>query len=65
MILIKDMDMPEGCAGCRLKDTYYGECNVTHKRIHTWMDKAHYKPDWCPLTEIEPYGPEGTLYKEI
>ena len=57
--------MPEGCAGCRLKDTYYGECNVTHKRIHTWMDKAHYKPDWCPLTEAEPYGPEGTLYKEI
>ena len=62
--MIKEMEMPEGCAGCRLKDTYYGECDVTHRKIRTWMNRADYKPDWCPLTEIKPFGPEGTLYKE-
>lgn len=64
MVLIKDMDMPEGCAACRLKSYQYGECNVTHKRIHTWINRTDDKPEWCPLTEVEPYGPEGTLYKE-
>ena len=64
MILIKNMEMPKGCACCRLKDNHYGECNVAHKRIHTWMERVDYRPEWCPLTEVEAYGPEGTLYKE-
>ena len=64
MVLIKNMNKPAGCGECRLKDNYFKECNVTHKKIHTWIDTAHELPKWCPLIEVEPYGPEGTLYKE-
>ena len=64
MILIKNMNKPSGCAVCRLKDNHYGECNVMHRKIGAWMDKAKSIPEWCPLIEVEQYGPEGTLYKE-
>ena len=63
MVLIKEMEKPEGCASCRLKDLYYGECNVKHKRIKTFIEEGGL-PSWCPLVKVEPYGPEGTLYKE-
>lgn len=63
MVLIKDMKMPESCADCRLKDMYYGECNVSHRKITAFI-KDGGKPARCPLTEVEQYGPEGTLYKE-
>lgn len=56
MVVIEDMEIPDGCSSCRLKDTYYGECNVTHKRIRTWMNRAHAKPEWCPLTDGEERG---------
>lgn len=61
MILIKDMAMPFNCDRCRLKDTRYNECRVKWKKLSLYDNN---KPKWCPLIEIEPYGPEGTLYKE-
>ena len=64
MVLIKNLEMPESCSMCRLKDMYYGECNVKHKKIKTFIVESG-KPSWCPLTEVEVYGPEGTLYKEM
>lgn len=64
MVLIKDMEKPHGCGECRLKDNYYIECNVKHKKIHSWIGSACELPEWCPLVEIESYGPDGTLYKE-
>ena len=63
MVLIKDMEKPRSCNMCRLKDSYYGECNVKHKRVKTWIVSGGI-PEWCPLVEVEQYGPEGTLYKE-
>ena len=65
MVLIKDMEMPKCCPGCRLKDGYYRECNVKHKKIKAWLETNERRPDWCPLTEVAPYGPDGILYKEI
>jgi hypothetical protein len=50
-ILIKGMEMPENCNQCRLKDAYYLECNVMHKRIGTYVSLDQ-KPAWCPLAEI-------------
>ena len=63
MVLIKEMELPDNCNLCKLKDMYYGECNVKHKRIKAYLQQST-RPTWCPLTEVEPYGPEGTLYKE-
>ena len=63
MVLIKDMDNPKSCSECSLKGAYYGECNAKHKRIKTYIIELA-KPEWCPLTEVEPYGPDGVLYKE-
>ena len=63
MVLIKDMDMPNGCAACKVQDYYYGECRITHRKIRHYVDNGD-KPHWCPLIEVEQYGPEGTLYKE-
>jgi len=63
MVLIKSMDLPKGCGECRLKDNYFSECNVTHKKIGSWIFKATEKPHWCPLISVKSYGPEGTLYK--
>lgn len=62
MVLVKDMEMPRSCSLCSLKDMYYGECNVKHRRIKYFIESSG-RPDWCPLMEVEQYGPEGTLYK--
>ena len=65
MIMIKVMDKPSGCNKCRLKDYDHIECKPARKRL-PWtaaMDECA-PPEWCPLVEVEPYGPEGTLYKE-
>lgn len=61
MVLIKDMALPFNCDRCRLRDTSYNECKVMWKRISEYTER---KPAWCPLVEVEQYGPEGTLYKE-
>lgn len=63
MVLIKEMEKPKSCASCSLKDLYYGECNVKHKKNRSMIENGG-MPSWCPLTEVEAYGPEGTLYKE-
>lgn len=63
MVLIKTIDMPDTCSDCRLKDMYYGECNVRHKKIKAYVESGS-RPAWCPLKEVVTYGPEGTLYKE-
>ena len=64
MILIKNMEKPNSCSTCCLKDMYYGECNVKHKKITSFITTSSI-PSWCPLTEVEQYGPEGILYKEM
>ena len=65
MVLIKDMQMPFSCDRCRLKDARYHECKVAWRRISAYSeDYTMRKPKWCPLVEVETYGPEGTLYKE-
>ena len=65
MVLIKDMPIPYSCDRCRLKDNTYNECKVVWKRVSAYgIGYAHNKPKWCPLTEVVPYGPEGTLYME-
>lgn len=63
MVLIKDLEMPESCYGCRFKSLdVYGHkiCDLTYRQITVPSGR----PDWCPLTEVEPYGVEGLLYKE-
>ena len=65
MVLIKDMGMPYSCDRCRLKDTEHSECKVAWKRVGMYgVDFTTGRPAWCPLLEVETYGPEGTLYKE-
>ena len=64
MILIKDMTMPFSCERCRFKDADHKECKVVWKRIPMQIGYEARKPDWCPLTDVEPYGIEGLLYKE-
>ena len=66
MVLIKSMELPKSCGHCSLKDYRFCSCCVNGKRIPTWgmMAAVNERPTWCPLTEVEPYGPEGTLYKE-
>ena len=51
MVLIKDMEKPVSCLECDLKDI---EIGCVFGRVYSE----------CPLTAVEPYGPEGTLYKE-
>lgn len=63
MVLIKKMEMPSSCNTCCLKDMYYLECNVKHRKIRSFNETSS-RPTWCPLTEVEQYGPEGILYKE-
>ena len=63
MVLINDMEKPESCSECRIKDYYYAECRITHRKVGHY-DDSNEVPHWCPLTEVEQYGPEGTLYKE-
>ena len=64
MVLIKDMKMPKDCILCRFNDC--GACEAVsgeYKQIVLRRKEEHF-PSWCPLTEVEPYGPDGILYKE-
>lgn len=64
MVLIKNMEMPEGCFYCRFNDC--GACTAVHEAYKQviLIRKGQKFPEDCPLTEVMPYGPEGTLYKE-
>lgn len=65
MVLIKDMPMPKTCGQCRLKDYAQAICIPKGRKISRYACNFDYpKPEWCPLTEVEAYGPVGTLYKE-
>ena len=65
MIMIKDMALPWCCDKCRFKNTTHNECVVTWRKVGSYgINFGMRKPKWCPLVEIESYGPEGTLYKE-
>lgn len=65
MILIKDMGMPYSCDRCRLRNIEHSECCVAWKRVGIYgVDYTTGRPAWCPLTEVEPYGIDGLLYKE-
>lgn len=53
MILIKDMEMPKGCASCFLK---YGSCVSIRKRMDIskgdrWCPE-NYRHSDCPLIEV-------------
>ena len=61
MVLIKEMELPYSCDRCRMHDLTHNECRVKWKKISLYGER---KPKWCPLVEVEPYGPEGTLYME-
>lgn len=63
MVLIKGMQMPNNCSTCCLRDLYYGECNVTHRKIRSFVN-SNSRPSWCPLFEVEEFGVTGLLYKE-
>ena len=54
-VLIKGMDMPEGCLAfdpdkaCPCFNIEYGECAIVRKRGEVG------RPSWCPLVEIEEF----------
>ena len=62
MILIKNMEMPHSCFLCDIKES----CVVMWKPLTDEQIKESISKrlDGCPLTEVEPYGPGGMLYKE-
>lgn len=65
MVLIKDMQLPYSCDRCRLQNRNYKECSITWKKVAAYnIENDMKRPKWCPLTEVVPYGPEGTLYME-
>lgn len=65
MVLIKDMEMPKNCAHCSLKNYGQGRCLVNGKRLSgLQVNGTAPKPAWCPLVEVDQYGPEGLMYKE-
>ena len=63
-VLIKGMEMPHSCVGCRFCehgsinewDLY---CGIDNKHIGNWDDK-HINNGWrhpdCPLVEVPPHG---------
>ena len=64
MVLIKDMEKPKVCGDCPLfYDLIY--CNALelhHSKLDIdWLEGVDSR---CPIVEVVPYGPEGTLYKE-
>ena len=64
MVVIKQMDMPDWCENCELSDM--SVCLVTRHLIERVQHPREEKrPRWCPLTEVQQYGPKGTLYKEV
>lgn len=81
MVLIKEIDMPDGCNKCYMSKTIgiihsYEDRQQNEKWLYCDISKKHLRefnlmkdeypprPSWCPLVEVEQYGPEGTLYKE-
>ena len=65
MVLIKDMQIPYSCDRCRLQDRHHKECSIKWKKVAAYnIENEMHRPKWCPLTEVVPYGPEGTFYKE-
>lgn len=73
MILIKELSKPEYCDHCYLCQMVciglekYVRCPILKKMgdVNLVVKGAHQPvPDDCPIIEVEPYGPEGTLYKE-
>lgn len=67
-VLIKGIEMPEGCPFCPLShwtrgtDEFAGCEIVTGKRYAMLNDKAFAaslaksRPDWCPLVPVHPHG---------
>ena len=57
-IIVKGMEMPEGCFGCELSFRWYNgteivlQCNVLQKLV---SDDGLKDPD-CPLIEVPPHG---------
>lgn len=49
-VLIKDMDMPRGCAACPL----WARCYEVFAAQERFIDE---RPEWCPLVEVPtPHG---------
>ena len=58
--VILDKDNPS-------KNKKYVRCDITKKsypEYNLMLRDDCPAPDDCPIKEVEPYGPEGTLYKE-
>jgi hypothetical protein len=58
-IMIKDMEMPEGCRDCPM-EMYYMNCGQTRCRANDRILATDYKtipfddrPEWCPLEEVD------------
>ena len=65
MVLIKEMVVPWSCDRCRFRNDTHSECIVAWRKVGSYgINYGMRKPKWCPLTEVVPYGPEGTLYME-
>lgn len=67
-VLIKGMEMPEGCPFCPLShwtrgtDEFAG-CNIVPGKRYAMLNDiafavslAKSRPDWCPLIEVQPHG---------
>jgi len=58
-IMIKGMQMPESCFGCRFRHDGYCFAKEQQDNRPEWeQDK---KPDWCPLIPVPPHGRLGDL----
>lgn len=50
-VMIEDMDMPENCTDCRMRDDVYSWCWADKKERCVPVDGR--RPEWCPLKEAD------------
>lgn len=53
-IMIKDMEMPDSCYGCRMR-TDSDFCSAMPKEFCGYTDDIK-RPGWCPLIELPSHG---------
>lgn len=67
MIAIKNMEMPSKCPTCfawipvvmNVDDEPVDYCSAANRKIPDFC----FKPDWCPLVEIDEGGEDGRNHK--
>ena len=58
-ILIKGMEMPKSCNGCKLATHYFTNTHKVRCFINAEMREAEdieSRPSWCPLVELPEHG---------